>query len=143
MHHTDMWGLFARQQRAVCFLFNGNAFRNKKICDGELKTQKRGGWLRKIILKNRREKPPFLFYVKINTANQDYYAFDDFEDAMNKARVLSIAEYPIVVVLEPIQNNDGEWVMKRIFLYMQGECRENVEILLHCKFYTDAGNCLN
>ncbi len=52
--------------------------------------------MRKIILKNRREKPPFLFYVKINTANQDYYAFDDFEDAMNKARVLSIAEYPIM-----------------------------------------------
>lgn len=64
--------------------------------------------MRKIILKNRREKPPFSYYVKINTANQDYYAFDGFEDAMNKARVLSIAEYPIVVVLEPVQNKDGE-----------------------------------
>lgn len=94
-------------------------------------------------IEEQKRKTTVLFYVKINTANQDYYAFDDFEDAMNKARVLSIAEYPIVVVLEPIQNNDGEWVMKRIFLYMQGECRENVEILLHCKFYTDAGNCLN
>lgn len=84
-----------------------------------------------------------MFYVRKNTSNYNYFAFDDFEEAMDKARILSLTEFPIAMVLEPIKNKYDEWIMKRIFIYMQGECWEDGEILLHCKFYTDAGNCLN
>lgn len=33
--------------------------------------------------------------------------------------------------------------MKRTFWYIHGKCREDEAVLLHAKFYTNAGECLN
>nr|DAV32541.1 MAG TPA: hypothetical protein [Caudoviricetes sp.] len=99
--------------------------------------------MHKILLKNRSERPPFSFYVRENTENYDYYAFDDLNEAMAKARILSLTKYPVVMVMEPWKTKYGEWRMKRTFWYIQGKCREDEAVLLHAKFYTDAGECLN
>lgn len=40
-------------------------------------------------MRNKKEKPPFMFYVKEDTSTFNYYVFNDFEEAMNKTRVLS------------------------------------------------------
>lgn len=96
-----------------------------------------------IKLKDKTTKPPFNFFVKENTGDFDYYIFDNVEDAMNKARILSLTNFPISIILEPFQNKYGEWKMKRTFVYCKGKCKIDDEELLHCKFYTDAGNCLN
>ena len=96
----------------------------------------------KIVLKNKSAKPPFQFCVKANTWCSDYYAFNDFEKAMNKARVLSLAEFPIVNVMETYESMFGEWMMRYIFTYIRGTCIEREEPALHAKFYTDAGECL-
>lgn len=97
----------------------------------------------KVSLKDKRTKPPFSFYVKENTSSFNYYAFDDFELAMEKARVLSISKFPIAIIMEPYEDEYGEWKMKRIFRFSQGKCKEDEEYLLHAKFYTDVGDCLN
>lgn len=97
----------------------------------------------KILLKDKKTKPPFLFYVKENRSEFDYYAFNDFEMAMEKARVLSISKFPVSIILEPYQDENGEWKMQRTFRYVEGRCHEDDKLLLHVKFYTDAGNCLN
>lgn len=97
----------------------------------------------KILLKNKKEKPPFLFYVKENTSSFNYYAFVELEEAMNKAKILSLSGFPIAIVLEPVKNQDGEWIMKRTFVYAKGRCKQDDKLLLHAKFYTDAGECLN
>lgn len=97
----------------------------------------------KIVLKNKSEKPPFRFFVKANTWRSDYYVFNDFEKAMNKARVLSLTKFPIVNVMETYESKIGEWMMRYIFTYIRGKCIEREEPALHAKFYTDAGECLN
>ena len=97
----------------------------------------------RIVLKDKKEKPPFKFYVKTNTSNFDYYVYDDFEEAMGKARTLSLMEFPIVVVMEPDKDKNGEWKLVRTFFYVRGKCSEDKTKQLHVKFYTDAGVCLN
>ena len=97
----------------------------------------------KIELKNKKTKPPFQFFVKENIWNPDYYVYNSFEDAMNKARVLSQTKFPLVNVMEVSEDKYGEWKLNYIFMYMKGECKERNERGLHVKFYTDAGECLN
>ena len=97
----------------------------------------------KIVLRDKREEPPFKFYVRTNTSNFDYYVYDDFEEAMGKARTLSITEFPIVVVMEPDKDKNGEWKLVKTFVYVSGRCKEDGTKLLHVKFYTDAGMCIN
>lgn len=97
----------------------------------------------KIQIKDRKTKPPFGFYVKENTSKIDYYVFDGFEEAMEQARLLSLTRFPVSIVLEPYENEYHEWTMKRIFVFYSGECVESEEKMLHVKFYTDAGECLN
>ncbi len=97
----------------------------------------------KIVLKDKKTEPSFKYYVKLNTPCFDYYVFDDFEQAMNKARVLSLTEFPIVVVMEPDKDKNGEWMFIQTFIYIQGRCQEDDKKLLHVKFYLDAGECLN
>ena len=99
----------------------------------------------KYMLKSKTEKPGFSFLVKTNTAKQSYYLFTDFERAMKKARVLSLTEFPLVVVYEPCQDKDGEWHLKKTYSYMGGKAylEEDSRMELHAKFYTDAGEWLN
>lgn len=97
------------------------------------------------ILHNKYEKPAFSFLVKINTSNHDYYLFTDFEKAAEKARILSISEFPLTVIYEPIIDKDGEWHLHKPYYYMDGKCyyEEHPKMELHAKFYTDAGQWLN
>ena len=62
----------------------------------------------KILLKNRNERPPFSFYVRENTENYDYYAFNNLNEAMAKARILSLTKYPVVMVMEPWEKQSTE-----------------------------------
>lgn len=96
-----------------------------------------------IDLKDRKTKPPFLFYVKTNTSDFDYYAFNDFEKAIAKARTLALMEFPIAFILEPFEDQYHEWLMKRTFIYLKDRLEMDDKEMLHCKFYLDAGDCLN
>lgn len=97
----------------------------------------------RIHLKDKGTKPPFQFFVKENTSCFDYYIFNDFAEAMEQAKLLSQTKFPVSIVLEPYLDEYGEWKMKRPFVFYTGECKEDDAFLLHVKFYTDAGNCLN
>lgn len=44
----------------------------------------------RITLVNKKEEPPFRFYVKENSSRYDYYVYDDIGAAMQKARTLSV-----------------------------------------------------
>ena len=96
-----------------------------------------------IQLPNKKTKPPFQYFVKENTSNFNYYAFNDIDSALEKARVLSLSKFPISIVLEPYKDSYNEWKMKRTFVFYNGKCEKDEEYLLHVKFYTSAGRCLN
>lgn len=97
------------------------------------------------ILPDKKTRPGFSFLVKTNTAKHSYYLFSSFERAMNQARVLSLTEFPLVIIYEPCQDKDGEWHLIKTFSYMSGKCyaEEDSRMELHAKFYTDAGYWLN
>lgn len=99
----------------------------------------------KYCLSDKLEKPNFLFLVKLNTSNHDYYLFDNFEKAMEKARVLSLSTFPLSIVYEPCIDKYGEWRLQKTYWYINGECsfEERPRMELHAKFYTDAGEWLN
>ena len=94
----------------------------------------------RITLVNKKEEPPFRFYVKENSSRYDYYVYDDIEAAMQKARI--IKKYPVTMVMENfelrVENGNS-----RIFMFYAGECEVNNQTMLHAKFYLDAGECLN
>lgn len=99
----------------------------------------------KYSLKSKTEKPGFSYLVKTNTSNHNYYLFTDLERALNKARVLSLTEFPLSIVYEPCVGRDGEWHLKKAYSYMSGKCylEEDSRPELHVKFYTEAGQWLN
>lgn len=97
----------------------------------------------RITLVNKKEEPPFRFYVKENSSRYDYYVYDDIEAAMQKARTLSLKKYPVTMVMEKFRTAGGEWKFKRIFMFYAGGCEVNNQTMLHAKFYLDAGECLN
>lgn len=58
----------------------------------------------KYILENKQTNPGFKFLVKINKFKAGYFLHNSVEKAMEKARVLSLTEYPIVVIYEPVKD---------------------------------------
>lgn len=99
----------------------------------------------KYVLKNKTEKPGFSFLVKKNTANHNYYLFTDLERALNHARVMSLSEFPLVIVYEPCQDKYSEWHLRKTYSYFSGKCylEENTKMELQAKFYIEAGQWLN
>lgn len=94
-------------------------------------------------LRSRAEEPPFHFYVKSNTSSNDYYAYDTIEEAMERARVLSLTEYPVAFVAE-VGMLGSEYYLYKIMTYTEGRSEvENDERMLHVMWYTEAGECLN
>ena len=63
------------------------------------------------------KQPDFKYYVKPNTSCYDYYTFQDLEEACIRAKTLSLTEFPVSLLYEPIETEDG-WRMKEIFIYM-------------------------
>lgn len=99
----------------------------------------------KYFLNNKQEEPLFKFLVKINKAEAGYYLFNDVEMAMEKARVLSLAEYPISLIYETVKDEYREWLMKKTFLYIEGKpiFNKDAHNELHVKFYVESGEWLN
>lgn len=99
----------------------------------------------KYILENKETEPGFKFLVKLNKADAGYFLYNDVEEAMEKARILSLLEYPISLIYEPSKNSYGEWVMKKTFLYIDGKpiFDDNARNELHVKFYLESGEWLN
>lgn len=97
------------------------------------------------ILENKETEPSFKFLVKSNNADAGYYLYNDVEEAMEKARILSLVEYPISLIYEPSKDRFGEWVMRKTFLYIEGKptFNDNVRNELHVKFYLESGEWLN
>lgn len=79
---------------------------------------------------------------KPNTSCYDYYTFQDLEEACIRAKTLSLTEFPVSLLYEPIETEHG-WRMKEIFIYMKGRAIASERIRLHCSFYLRAGHKLN
>lgn len=105
----------------------------------------KGRCILKFTLKSKIDKPAFSFFVRTNTAGAGYYLFADLEQALNKARVLSLTQFPLVIVYEPCQDKDGEWHLIKTYSYFSGKCHleEDAKPELHVKFYLEAYQWLN
>lgn len=99
----------------------------------------------KYILENKQTEPDFKFMVKTNKPEAGYFLYNSVDSAMEKAMVLSLAEYPIVVIYEPVEDRYGDWVMQKTFLCIDGRIINNNEVKneLHVKFYLESGEWLN
>lgn len=94
---------------------------------------------------NKETKPGFKFLVKLNKADAGYFLYNSAEKAMEKAKLLSLVEYPISLIYEPVKDNYGEWVMRKTFLYIDGKptFEDNARNELHVKSYLESGEWLN
>lgn len=99
----------------------------------------------KYILQDKETEPGFKFLVKLNKPEAGYFLYNNAEEAMEKARLLSISEYPISLIYEPVKDRYGEWVMQKTFLCIEGKTIFNDKAVneLHVKFYLESGEWLN
>lgn len=99
----------------------------------------------KYILQDKETEPGFKYLVKLNKPDTGYFLYNDIVEAMEKARILSLVEYPISLIYEPIKDRYGEWVMQKTFLYIDGKptFEDNARNELHVKFYLESGEWLN
>lgn len=90
----------------------------------------------KYILKNKHTDPGFKFLVKLNKPDAWYFLYNNTEEAMEKARILSLVGYPISLIYEPVKDSYGEWVMRKTFLYINGKptFNDNARNELHVKW---------
>ena len=97
--------------------------------------------MRTYILKDKKQQPTFKYFVQKEGSN-NYYLFNEFDMAFDKMREL-YNSYLLEPIFVPMNR---EWKMRRTFI-----CREfktdylgdSGDILLHTKFYCDAGECIN
>ena len=52
------------------------------------------------------KQPDFKYYVKPNTSCYDYYTFQDLEEACIRAKTLSLTEFPVSLLYEPIETEN-------------------------------------
>lgn len=78
-------------------------------------------------------------------ADAGYLLYNNAEEAMKKARILFLVEYPISLIYEPVKDSYVEWVMRKTFLYINGKSTfdDNARNELHIKFYLESGEWLN
>lgn len=97
--------------------------------------------MKKYELQSKEQNPNFRYLVK-KDINENYSLFNDFDKAYNMMKVLDNA-----CILEPIfAPINREWKMKRTFTCKLGKVDylgNSGDILLHTKFYCDAGECVN
>ena len=108
----------------------------------------------KYLLSNKQTDPGFKFLVKVNKADAGYFLYNDIEEAMRKARILSLTEWPITLIYEPFKDFYGEWLMQKTYLYIEGKPIFNEKIKnddlyyilldeIHAMFYLESGEWLN
>lgn len=104
----------------------------------------RGFDIMKYFLKDKTTQPLFNFIVVIN-GEFDYYLFEEFDDAVNKARQLS-TDRNIVLIYEPYFNTQTrEWRVQNTFRVIDHKIyyEKYGDIGLHLYFYINAGEWLN
>ena len=91
-------------------------------------------------------KPKFLYLVQKLGHVESYWLYNDFEKAYAKMKSLA-AGYESSYILEPwFIKKTSEWKMKRTFRCFDGyvyHYGNNGDVLLHAKFYIDAGTWEN
>lgn len=97
-------------------------------------------------LTSKQSHPEFNYLVRSND-NLDYYLFEGFNDAVDKLKEVSLSSKgKIGLLYEPYFNTKKrEWYAQNSFTSYDGELEYHKfgEILLHIKFYVDAGEWLN
>lgn len=97
-------------------------------------------------LNSKTEQPDFNYLVHINGRFQ-YWLFNEFDDAVTKAKSLSIQNpYLIILILEPHFNTQTrEWHAIASFKVIDNKIYHEKHALpgLHMKFHTDAGTWMN
>lgn len=98
----------------------------------------------KYILKTRKDKPSFDYLVK-QIDSFDYYLFNNFNDALDKLRNLSVIGIGAWLYEPYFNNSNREWKTQNTFTAYEGVINYDkyAEIGLHIKFHTDAGEWLN
>ena len=100
-------------------------------------------------LENNMIQPKFAFMVQVDGDTSEYWLYNsvDFDEAYNKMKSLSLLTHRRVSLYEPyFVTNTREWRMRRIFTStpeMVKYSGDSGDILLHAKFYMDAGEWQN
>ena len=100
----------------------------------------------KYILSSKQEQPDYKFLVQRLGHIEDYWLYNNFDDAYNKMKSLAINDEDAYILEPYFCTKDREWRTKRTFFTIGGETKYlgNVgDIMLHFKFYTDAGEWKN
>jgi len=96
-------------------------------------------------MENKTDCPLFDFLV-IDLKYYNYYLYNNFEDALKKAKRL-VVKYDMVYICEPILNNHTrEYLAKPTFTLHKGggiDYDKHAKLLLHIKFFMDAGEWKN
>ena len=97
-------------------------------------------------MKSNKEKPLFNYLIK-SSMEMDYWLFDDFEEAINCAKVLNRKLDDIILIYEPHLNMRTKEYRGKLSFWLtdEGELmygeRSNIE--LHIEFYVNAGEWQN
>lgn len=95
-------------------------------------------------MNSKKEMPLFNYMVMVN-GEFDYYLYEDFDDAVSKAKQLG-KDLQIALIYEPyFCTSTREWRVQCAFKVMEGKIYydKHAEIQLHLAFYINAGNWLN
>ena len=92
-------------------------------------------------LKTSEQTPTFKYFVQ-KKGNTNYYLFNEFDKAYDKMKELCNS-YLLEPIFAPINR---EWKMRRTFICKDGKIDylgKDGDILLHTKYYCNAGECIN
>lgn len=97
-------------------------------------------------MKSNKEKPLFNYLIK-SSMEMDYWLFDDFEEAINCAKVLNRKLDDIILIYEPHFNMRTKEYCAKLSYWVtdEGELiyEERGSIELHVEFYINAGTWEN
>lgn len=102
--------------------------------------------VKKYPLKTKTENPKFNYLVRSNDS-MDYYLYDEFNDALDKLKMMSLERHSHIICLyEPyFDTQTREWHGQNTFTACNGKIRydKHARVDLHLAFYVNAGEWLN
>jgi len=95
-------------------------------------------------MKMKTEKPLFNYMIRFD-GNMDYYLFEDFEEALKKARELSSSNLIIYLYEVLFISSVGDYRGKNTYTIYNGELEYDDCAVgeLHIHFYVNVGEWLN
>lgn len=97
-------------------------------------------------LNSKREQPEYNFLVQVRGHIEEYWLYTKFDDAYTKMKSLAAVKGDSYILEPYFCTNDREWRTKRTF-YTHGKevvyAGNAGDLMLHFKFYTDAGEWKN